>query len=247
VFALIDTDRQVLSRLGVRDERLRLAGVAPVLPETTDPQGFRARRGLARKPVVFFCGRIVQYKGVTTLLDAARYVWREMPDVHFVFAGPADVQGETWFTERRDGRIQYLGLIDQQEKADALAACDIFCMPSTSEILPAVYLEAWSYGKPVIGGTAHGLSELIEGNRAGIVVKQDPQLLAVRLIELMRNEPLRRQMGEQGRALVERRFSKKAVVHALEETYEALNKACKGRRASQPEASLLPVASATVS
>lgn len=221
VFALIETDREMLTHFGVEKDRIELAGVMPLLPETSDPRGFRARHGFGDNPLVLFVGRITEAKGCKTLLDAASRVWREMPDVQFVFAGPAHGDAQSWFSERADERLRYLGLVDEQEKGDALAACDLFCMPSIAEILPAVYLEAWSYGKAVIGGSAHGLRELIEDNGAGLTVSQDPELLASRLLELLRDEPRRRQMGERGRALVERRFSKSALVRALEEAYES--------------------------
>jgi glycosyltransferase involved in cell wall biosynthesis len=224
VFALIETDRELLTRLGVAEERIRLAGVVPLLPERSDAQGFRARHDLGDKPIVLFVGRVAKHKGPHTILEAAQYVWGEMPDVHFVFIGPAGEDARRWFAERHDRRIRYLGLVDEQEKGDALAACDLFCMPSTAEILPAVYLEAWSYGKAVIGGTAHGLHQLIEGNGAGVIVEQDPRLLAARVVELLRDEPLRRRMGERGRDLVARRFSKTALIHALEDAYEAVRK-----------------------
>lgn len=222
VFALLETDRQILRNLGVAEERIRLAGVVPLLPEATDAHGFRARLGLGDKPVVLFVGRIVKNKGPHTLLDAAPHVWREMPDVHFIFAGPARDDSLNWFAERTDKRIKYIGLVDEQEKGNAMAACDVFCMPSITEILPAVYLEAWSYSKPVIGGSAYGLRELIEGNGAGLTVEQDPLLLAAQLLELLRDEPRRRRMGERGRDLVARRFSKPVLIKALEDAYETV-------------------------
>ena len=225
VFALLETDREMLVDLGVERKRIRLAGVMPLLPPTSDPEGFRARHGLGQKPIVLFIGRMLETKGFKTLVDAASQVWREMPDVQFVFAGPADEAALRWFADRGDQRIRYLGLIDEEEKGDALAACDLFCMPSTAEILPAVYLEAWNYGKAVIGGSAHGLRELIEENGGGLTVRQHPELLASRLVELLRDEPRRLQMGERGRELVARRFSPTALVNAVENAYEALRAA----------------------
>ncbi len=224
VFALLETNAQKLIELGVASERLRLLGVVPLLPKTSDPEGFRAVHGLGKSPIVLFVGRMTEHKGPLALLNAAPYVWREMPNVHFLFAGPGGKQQMRWFAERPDDRICYLGQITEQQKGDAMAACDLFCMPSTEEILPGVYLEAWSYGKAVVGGTAHGLRELIEGNGAGIVVEQDPQTLAARLIGLLRDEPSRRQMGARGRALVQRRFTESALVHTLEEAYNDLRK-----------------------
>ena len=185
-------------------------------------EGFRTRHKLGGKPIVLFVGRIVEYKGVAALLDAASRVWRKIPSAHFVFIGPpsSDVHLQRRLAEHADKRVRYLGQVSEQEKGDALAACDLFCMPSTAEILPAVYLEAWSYGKAVVGGTAHGLRELIEGNGGGIVVEQNAELIANRLIDLLRDEGQRRQMGERGRCLVEQRFSDRALCRALEAAYE---------------------------
>ena len=224
VFALLETDRQMLIDLGVERERVRLAGVMPLLPETSDPEGFRARHGLGKKPVVLFLGRLEAYKGWKSIYAAAPLVWQDELDAHFIFAGPASEAVQNRFAEQPDERLRYLGRIDEQEKGDALAACDLFCMPSIAEILPAVYLEAWSYGKPVVGGTAHGLQELIEGNEAGITIEQNAQILAARLVELLRDEPRRRQMGENGRKLIMRRFTKEALVCAFDEAYEALRR-----------------------
>ena len=105
---------------------------------------------------------------------------------------------------------------------DAYAACDLFCMPSTSEILPTVYLETWSYGKPVVGGKAHGLPELIEGNGAGVTVEQSAPKLAEALAHLLADPAERARLGEAGRRLVETRYSSPAVVGALEALYSTL-------------------------
>jgi phosphatidyl-myo-inositol dimannoside synthase len=215
VFGLLETDVQKLIGLGVSPTCARLSGVVPILPQTSDPSAFRRRHGLGNRHVVLFVGRMVKHKGFTALLSAAPRVLRVMPDVIFVFIGPsASEAGE------HSSNVRILGLISEQEKADAFAACDLFCMPSVKEILPAVYLEAWSYGKPVVGGTAHGLRELIEGNGGGKVVAQDPKLIAHTIIELLRDEPGRRQMGERGRAIVESRYSESAVFGAFEAAYE---------------------------
>jgi glycosyltransferase involved in cell wall biosynthesis len=223
VFALLETDRDMLVHLGVAKERIRLAGVMPLLPKTSDPEGFRARHGLAGKPVVLFLGRMTEAKGCKATLEAAVRVWQELPDVHFLFAGPGGDTAQGWFAEHADARIRNLGLVEEQEKGDALAACDLFCLPSTAEILPAVYLEAWSYGKAVIGGPAHGLRELIDDNGVGRTVKQQPDAIAAQLIEFLQDEPRRHEMGQRGRELVAQRFSKAALVDTLEQAYETLH------------------------
>jgi len=221
VIGLVDTDREYLRSLGVPAERLHTVGVSPDLPPTVDSAGFRLRRGLGDSPVVLYVGRMMAQKGAASVLAAAQQVWAAVPQARFVFIGPGSPSETSQFIGA-DSRITYLGKVSAQEKADALAACDVFCMPSMSEILPTVYLEAWSYGKPVVGGRAHGLPELVEGNGAGIAVAQTGGDVAAALIRLLADPALRTVLGNAGRQLVEREYSVTAVTEKLLKLYTRL-------------------------
>ena len=218
VFALLETDRELLVDLGVPRELVHLYGVVPLLPESADGAAFRARHGFGNDPIVLFVGRMVEYKGVTALRDAAREVWANTPNAQFVFIGPGSDEVQTELSAV-DERMHVLGFVSKQEKADAYAACTLFCMPSRFEILPAVYLEAWSYTKPVIGGPAHGLDALIEGNGAGLIADQSASDVAAAIDRLLADPTLRREMGRRGKQLVEDRYSVDALTGVLERVY----------------------------
>lgn len=219
VFSLLETDREKLIELGVSSEKIRVSGVVPILPDTCDPSGFRVQHGIGGDPVVLFVGRLEEYKGPKAVLDAAPLVWQSLPDVHFVFVGPASDSAQRWFHGARADRVHYLGLVSEQEKADAFAACDLFCMPSRYEVLPAVYLEAWSYSKTVIGGTARGLYELIEGNDAGVTVGHNSVDIAALIVDLLGDDAARHRMGENGRRYVEANCSPDALLRTIESAY----------------------------
>lgn len=221
VIALVETDRDYLVRIGVPREKIRIIGVSPDLPPTTDSAGFRQKHGLGDAPLVVYVGRMMPQKGARAVLESAEHVWRNHPAARFVFVGPLDHGSVDWF-RGRDPRILALGRVDLQEKADALAACDVFCMPSLSEILPTVYLEAWSLGKPVVGGLAHGLPELVEGNEAGLAVGQKPEEVAAAVGRMLADGVLRQRCGMSGRRLVEQRYSVPAVTEAVEVLYREL-------------------------
>jgi len=206
VCALLGSDKKYLESLGVASEKIEVTGVAPIVEAVPDPEQFRRNNELGKNPFILFIGRITEHKGVKTILESAEYVWKEIPQAYFVFIGPSTKESKTWF-KNRDKKIVYFGKVSDQEKSDALAACDIFCMPSVSEIFPAAYLEAWSFGKPCIGGTAPGLVDLIEGNKAGMIVRQDPQELSKCIIKLLKNLALRRELGENGKKLIERKYN----------------------------------------
>lgn len=221
VVALLETDRNYLASLGVPEENLHIVGVVPDLMPTTDPAGFRHRHGLSDQPIILYVGRMMPQKGAKAVLDAAPSVWARVPEARFVFIGPGDAASDEWFRDC-DPRILSLGKVSAQEKCDALAACDLFCMPSTSEILPTVYLEAWSYGKAVVGGKADGLPELVEGNGAGVTVSQSSEEIAAALVDLLLDPQQREVLGQRGKALVQQRYTQEAVVGSLEALYENL-------------------------
>jgi glycosyltransferase involved in cell wall biosynthesis len=220
VIALVDTDRDYLVRVGVPQEKIQVTGVSPDLPPQVNGTGFRTRHKLPpNAPIILFVGRMTAHKGAEAVIAAAPIVWNAVPEAHFFFIGPQSSESATWFSEVTDPRIRYLGKVDSQEKGDAIDACTIFCMPSRSEILPTVYLEAWSRGKPVIGGMAPGLPQLVEGSGGGRCTTQEPGKVASALIDLLKNASVQRKHGEAGRTLVEEKYSVPAVTEQLESLY----------------------------
>ena len=222
VIGLVDTDTAYLASLGIAAAKLHTVGVSPDLPPATDPAAFRHRHGLGDAPVVLYVGRMMAQKGAGAVLASMAHVWDRAPATRFVFIGPARPAEAAQFGQL-DRRAQYLGRVSPQEKADALAACDVFCMPSMSEILPTVYLEAWVYGKPVIGGRAHGLPELVAGNGAGLTVAQEPGEVATAVLSLVNDADRRHRLGEAGRRLVEGRYSVAAVTGQLLDLYRSVS------------------------
>jgi glycosyltransferase involved in cell wall biosynthesis len=223
VIALLPTDFRHLERIGVPRTKLHTIGVSPSLPESIDEQAFRRDDGLLEnQPIILYLGRMMAQKGARSVVAAAPLVWKRVPSAHFIFAGPATNEEAAIF-RGADQRLQFLGRVSDQRKAEALAACNLLCVPSTTEILPTVYLEAWSLGKPVIAGMAPGISELVEGNQAGICVPQQPEEIAQKIIGLLENPGRARAYGYAGKKLVEQRYSRVAVASALEEIYSRLN------------------------
>jgi glycosyltransferase involved in cell wall biosynthesis len=95
-------------------------------------------------------------------------------------------------------------------------------MPSREESLGATYLEAWSYGKPVIGLRIPPLEELTRGGRGGFLVEPDPADVAAKLKTLLADPALMREMGQWGQRQVRERYSWEAIVARTEAIYESL-------------------------
>ncbi|MFD6935399.1 glycosyltransferase family 4 protein [Streptomyces goshikiensis] len=222
VFVLTEAERRMFGEAGVDPEALHVVGQGAHLRGTADPVGFRALHGI-EGPMVLFVGRKMRSKGYALLLDAAKSVWQTHPDTRFVFAGPDwDEDCAEVFAAYADPRILDLGLIGESEKADALGACDVFCMPSTVDVFPLVYVEAWASGKPVIGSTFMGRDEVVRHGVDGLIAEPDAASVAASVTRLLADPDEAAALGAAGRSRVERELGWEAITDRVEEVYAQL-------------------------
>lgn len=146
----------------------------------------------------------------------------------------ADVRGkaETLKTERLKGEtadvsmsacqhvsVLFLGPVFGQEKAACYANCDAFILPSFSEGLPMVVLEAWAYGKPVLMTPECNLPEgFVAG--AALRIETNPESIARSLDELFRlPSAALRSLGCNGRGLVVEKFTWPKIARDMRAVY----------------------------
>lgn len=218
VIALTHTEKRVLVELGVREERISVTGIGPILTPHADPVAFRNYHKI-EEPMILFLGQHYQYKGYRQVLKAAPLVWKKVPEAHFVFVGPPVRQSEQDFSDITDQRIHRLGKVSLQEKTNALAACTLLCVPSVQESFGGVYTEAWSFGKPVIGCNIPAVSEVITDEVDGYLVKQDPEQIAERICHLLLHPDKLQAMGAAGKQKVESKFTWQRLAELTEQVY----------------------------
>ena len=219
VIALTEAERQTLIVLGADERRVFVTGMGPVLAEKGDGAQFRTRHNLGDDPVVLFLGQKYAYKGVSALLKATRLVWRQCPETRFVFLGPRTPHSRRLFSGIADSRILDLDTVELQEKTDALDACDVFCLPSTQESFGAVFTEAWSMGKPVVGCDIPAVRAVITDGQDGFLTPSTPGAIAERLIYLLEQPGLRAEMGQRGRAKVQAHYTWPKLAEQTEQIY----------------------------
>ena len=222
VIALTQTEAKILHRLGVQEDRIHVTGHGPVLAPQADAQEFRRTHGMTAGPMVLFLGQHYPYKGFRQVLEAAPLVWEQQPETQFVFIGPAVKDSDRAFVEMADPRIHRLGAVDLQTKTNALAACDVLCVPSSQESFGGVYTEAWSFGKPVIGCTIPAVAEVISNGQDGYLVKQSTPEIADCLLDLLSHPETAAQMGQAGYQKVQDRYSWPTLAQKTEAVYRGL-------------------------
>ena len=166
--------------------------------------------------VVLFVGRLVERKGLETLLHAFRKVVVRVPDARLevVGDGPAYASTRALAGELGIGdHVSMPGTLRGDALSRAYARADVFVMVPKSEKrdvegFGTVYLEAGLFSKPVIGSFSGGVPEAVEDGITGFLVREgDDEELSARILELLADEAKARRMGEAGRRRAIESFS----------------------------------------
>lgn len=201
-------------------------------------QGFSARAGSdalrralglpAFGPLVTVVSRLNPMKGIETFLEAARSIAERLPEAHFLVVGDSEpALGQTSYRARLEamaaqlglaGRVLFLGF--RSDVADLLAVSTISVMPSLSEGLSNVLLEAMAVGVPAVATRVGGNPEAVEHGVTGLLVAPgDATALAHGVTLLLEHPHLAKCYGEAARQRVRERFSDLRMVRATEEFY----------------------------
>lgn len=209
VVAQTSQEQAFYIRQGIPEERIIVVGpgVNPSQVLGGDGQRFRQRYGI-QGPLVASLSTLSFDKGSVHLVEAMRALWRAGRQIHLVLAGTLLTPFQRYLEKLLQAdraHLHILGPIEDQEKRDLLAACDVFAMPSRADSFGIVYLEAWLYRKPVIGARAWGITEVIEDDKDGLLVPfGDVASLAKAIAYLVDHPEVRETMGARGEQKVYR-------------------------------------------
>lgn len=182
---------------------------------------------------ILFVGRDFYRKGGPTLIKAFRKVKHKIKDAKLIIAGsepqveiPSRIKTVYDFFGLKNNDPMILqeegivikGNLPHNELADLFKEASIFVMPSIQENFGLVYLEAMSYKMPCIGSNVDAIPEIIEDGITGCLVEpNNHEELADKIIMLMENENLMKDMGIAGRKRVEKYFTWDLVVDRMTE------------------------------
>lgn len=159
--------------------------------------------------IVAAAGRLSPEKGFSVLVDAAAQVGRRRDDVGFLICGDGKLREPLEQQIRGldlEGRVVLAGF--RRDLDRLLPHFDLLVLPSFTEGLPNVVLEAFAAGVPVVATAVGGTPELIEDGVSGYLVPPGKPLALAERIELaLHSAERRRDMGRQGRERVSKEFT----------------------------------------
>ncbi|MFZ0390970.1 MAG: glycosyltransferase family 4 protein [Calditrichia bacterium] len=166
-------------------------------------------------------GALEHNKDFPTLIRAAQLVLKEEPAVSFMVLGNG--RDESDLRKMADD----LGIASdfiftgfQDSVSEFLSCFDIFAFTSRMEGLGSSILNAQSAGIPVVASAVGGIPEAVQDGKNGFLVpRSDAEAFSRALLELVRSEKLRREMGGKGRETV-KQFD---IEHTIGKTVELYN------------------------
>jgi glycosyltransferase involved in cell wall biosynthesis len=214
---------------GVRAEKITVIhnAIRPERFENMKPEYRNKLRSLfsnAPELIVGAAGRLSPEKGFGVLVDAAAEVVCQKQNVGFVLFGDGPLKASL------DQQIAALGL---QEKIilagfrpdldDFLPHFDLFALPSFTEGLPNVVLEAFAAGVPVVATAVGGTPEIVEHGQNGFLVPPgDPTALARSILESFAIGHRGKEMASQGKRRVQEHFSFEQQARQYARLFETL-------------------------
>ena len=219
-----------LEAAGCPRGKIRLQPLGVEVPMRPPPRDRRVEG-----PVVRFCARFVEKKGVFDALDAFAASRRRHPAARMQVVGEGAPEVEERIRRRiREtdlaGAVEVLPPVPYERLPDLFAAADLFLHPSrtasdgdTEGGAPTVIPFAAAHGLPVVSTVHADIPEVVADGRSGLLVPEgDVPALAAALDRLMADPALRRRMGEAGHAHAWERFRAEYTGRVLEAHYASL-------------------------
>lgn len=212
-YPVSDYTAGILKQMGVDESKITVMinGTDPDQFYPIDSTPFKKKLGLTKNKIILTITRLVERKGIDTVIAALPNVIRQIPDVHYLIVG----EGEDGKRLRKlveyhqlEEQVTFTGKIPYEELNEYYNAADLFVMPSKTQIpdvegFGIVFLEANACGLPVIGSDSGGIPSAIRNGVTGYIIPEANHVkLAEKIIELLNNPEKSHIIGRQGRKWV---------------------------------------------
>jgi glycosyltransferase involved in cell wall biosynthesis len=195
---------------------------------------------LRDRTVVLFLGRLHSKKGLDLLIPAFDLVRRQRPDAHLLLVGPGEpayVQSIRDEVSRRrlEKAVTFTGILSGRDKWAAMAASDLFVLPSYQENFALTVVDALQSGLPVLVSRRVNLwKDLVD---AGAARDCEPELnsVATTLVDCLNDSEWRHAAVRAGEALLSERFNWTTTAAWLETIYETVCSPSESRAVSPHE------------
>jgi glycosyltransferase involved in cell wall biosynthesis len=167
---------------------------------------------------VCFVGNLLKWLGIEKLINCAPLVVAQLPDTKFLIVGDGEIKEELKSLAGSLGiadNFIFTGMVPYPQVPLYINAADVCVAPaaldlrnSKSGASPLKLHEYMACGRPVVAGDVEGdIQEIADSGLGFVVDSTNAQEMAGAIVVLLKNEPMRREMGERARKLVVEKYS----------------------------------------
>jgi glycosyltransferase involved in cell wall biosynthesis len=177
---------------------------------------------------ILYAGVLIPGKGVHHLINAFASMAKDFPQAMLVVVGREE--NSCYAADLKDsvrryglgGRVEFVEEMQQADLAERMRSACVFVLPSTSEGLGRVVVEAMAAGTPVIGSDIGGIPEMVKDGMTGWLVPPGDEItMADRMRWVFEHPEETCEMGRHGRAFAKTFFSTEAYVDGYRRIFEA--------------------------
>ena len=163
----------------------------------------RYRQALKNRFVVGQVGALINRENSqTTLIDAAKLLKQQLPELVLVFVGAGDDMGLLRMHAEGMPNVKFIGF--KRNFIDYVASFDVFAYPVNKEGVGSIILDTMEQGVPIIASAVDGLPDLITNGVNGFLIKPgDAESLARYILQLKRDRGTRNAIVNNAYAEVE--------------------------------------------
>jgi len=210
--------REIVRGYGIDEPRIS------IVPNIVDIKLFKPINDKSAYDVISV-SRLVYRKGIFDLVEAARIVQKQKPEVRFAIIGSGALMPMLRRRVRTLGltnNVFLLGRIEHDDLSNYLTPNAVFVSPSHYEAFGLTTIEAMAARMPVIATKVGGSSELLKGGLRGTLVDpKNPQQIADAIINLLGlPRVLLNEMGENAHEFVAEQFNPQAVTKQMLQAYQ---------------------------
>ncbi|MFZ5364044.1 MAG: glycosyltransferase family 4 protein [Patescibacteria group bacterium] len=218
VVANSEFTKNELIKLGVAENKITIVHPCPSSGDGIAPEKLseiKNRLGLADKKIILTVGRLVERKGYDKVIEALSKILEKVPNAIYVIIGdgPEKENLKSQISNLKlENDVLLLGGVSEEKKNAFYQLCDVFAMTPRQidadvEGFGTVYLEANSFGKPVVAGRSGGIAEAVVDGVTGIIVApENIDQISEAVIKILSDENLAKNLGEEGKKRVEKEF-----------------------------------------
>ncbi len=181
------------------------------------------RPDVTARPTITIIARLAQGKGHGDLLKAVARLRGKIRGLRCMIVGDGERRDAIALAIARLGLNKTASILGHREDIPAiLAQTTVLALPAYWEGTPRAITEAMAAGVPVVATPVGGIAEQVEHGVSGYLVPvKDPLALADAIEKILQDSELAHSMGAAGRHRA-KQFSKEAMVHGIEDVYDAL-------------------------